>query len=88
VFYTHAVSLACWCCCCCCCRSTGCGEAHCALCEHNQSRRCKSDLKPKYVSRDFLRASCGAPLLVGLVDAATGQRCDQFLPGLVLQVRY
>jgi hypothetical protein len=42
-------------------------------------------LKAKYVSRDFLKASCGAGLLVGLVDGS-GQRCSQHLPGLVVQV--
>ncbi|WIA44482.1 hypothetical protein OEZ86_007226 [Tetradesmus obliquus] len=67
------------------CLSSGCGASSCSLCEHNQSRRCRSHLKAKYVSRDFLRANCGAALAVGLVDES-GQCCAQHLPGLVLQV--
>ncbi|KAF6253146.1 hypothetical protein COO60DRAFT_465234 [Scenedesmus sp. NREL 46B-D3] len=67
------------------CLSTGCGDSGCALCEHNQSRRCRHELKAKYVSKDLLRANCGAGLLVGLVDGG-GQRCSQPLPGWTLQV--
>jgi hypothetical protein len=68
------------------CRSSGCADSNCDLCKHNESRRCKTDLKQKYVTRDYLRSNCGAGLLVSLVDEK-GQRCNQPMPGWKLQVR-
>ncbi|GFH16547.1 uncharacterized protein HaLaN_12984 [Haematococcus lacustris] len=50
------------------CQSTGCGEAGCLLCQYNPSRLCKRNLKPKYLIDDHLKAKCGAPLRVELVD--------------------
>ncbi|GAX84826.1 hypothetical protein CEUSTIGMA_g12247.t1 [Chlamydomonas eustigma] len=50
------------------CQSTGCGEGGCLLCQYNPSRLCKRNLKIKYLIDDHLRAKCGAPLRVELVD--------------------
>ncbi|WIA44495.1 hypothetical protein OEZ86_007236 [Tetradesmus obliquus] len=67
------------------CLSSGCADLSCCLCKHNESRRCKTDLRAKYVTRDYLRSNCGAGLLLALVDES-GQRCSQQLPGWKLQV--
>jgi len=67
-------------------RSTGCGEAGCLLCQYNPSRLCKRNLKNKYLIDDHLRAKCGAPLRVELVDE-TGVCVTDGLPdGMQLEV--
>lgn len=50
------------------CQSTGCGETGCLLCQYNPSRLCKRNIKNKYLIDDHLKAKCGAPLRVELVD--------------------
>ena len=56
------------------CQSSGCGDAGCGLCQFNPSRVCTRNLKQKYLIDDALRAKCGAPLRVELVDAAGRRR--------------
>ncbi len=38
------------------------------LCQYNPSRLCKRNIKPKYLIDDHIKAKCGAPLRVELVD--------------------
>ncbi|KAL6763898.1 hypothetical protein V8C86DRAFT_3017440 [Haematococcus lacustris] len=61
------------------CQSTGCREAGCLLCQNNPSRMCERNVKTKYLVDDHLKAKCGAPLLVELVDDQA-RRVSEGLP--------
>ena len=54
------------------CRSIGCLCPDCELCKQAQHRRCTSCFAPKYLSGDALKAKCGAPIVVELINPATG----------------
>ena len=56
----------------CVCRSIGCLCPECELCKQAQHRRCTSCFAPKYLSGDALKAKCGAPIVVELINPATG----------------
>ncbi|KAL3156040.1 PSII 6.1 kDa protein [Trebouxia sp. C0010 RCD-2024] len=55
------------------CRSIGCLCPDCELCKQAQHRRCTSCFAPKYLSGDALKAKCGAPIVVELINPATGE---------------
>ena len=46
------------------CLATGCGDSDCLICRYNPYRRCKANLKAKYLVGKHLEAKCGANLLV------------------------
>ncbi len=69
-----------------CLRSTGCGENGCTLCQYNPSRLCKRNLKNKYLIDDHLRAKCGAPLRVELVDESGACESEGLPQGTQLEV--
>ena len=68
-------------------RSTGCGENGCTLCQYNPSRLCKRNLKNKYLIDDHLRAKCGAPLRVELVDESGACESESLPQGTQLEVK-
>ncbi|KDD73916.1 hypothetical protein H632_c1733p0, partial [Helicosporidium sp. ATCC 50920] len=53
------------------CRHIGCTDTGCVLCSHSQQRRCNRSFAAKYLSGDSLRATCGAPIRISLVDLET-----------------
>ena len=53
-------------------RSIGCLYPDCELCKQAQYRRCTSCFAPKYLSGDALKAKCGAPIVVEIINPATG----------------
>ncbi|KAG2502074.1 hypothetical protein HYH03_000567 [Edaphochlamys debaryana] len=68
------------------CQSTGCGETGCVLCQYNPSRLCTRNVKSKYLIDDHLRAKCGAPLRVELVDDTGACYMEGLPPGVQLEM--
>ncbi|KAA6419351.1 MAG: nitrogen regulatory P-II [Trebouxia sp. A1-2] len=54
------------------CRSIGCLCPDCELCKQAQHRRCTSCFGSKYLSGDALKAKCGAPIMVEIINPRTG----------------
>lgn len=44
----------------------------CSLCRQTLHRRCVGTFAPKYLSGDQLKAKCGAPIRVEVLDRSTG----------------
>ncbi len=53
-------------------RSTGCLCPDCVLCKQAQHRQCTSCFGLKYLSGDALKAKCGAPIMVEIINPRTG----------------
>ena len=53
-------------------RSIGCLCPDCELCKQAQHRRCTSCFGSKYLSGDALKAKCGAPIMVEIINPRTG----------------
>lgn len=68
-------------------RALGCLDPQCALCLHNPCRRCTVNFDRKYLVSDQLKARCGAPIRMELVDRITGQIVEESVPELKLEVR-
>lgn len=54
-------------------RSIGCLCPDCELCKQAQHRRCTSCFGNKYLSGDALKAKCGAPIIVEIINPQTGE---------------
>ncbi|CAL5229296.1 g12594 [Coccomyxa viridis] len=54
------------------CLSLGCLDFHCELCRQTPHRRCRTTFAGKYLSGDTLKAKCGAPIRMEVVDKRTG----------------
>lgn len=68
------------------CQSTGCGDMSCVLCQYNPSRLCTRNVKQKYLIDDHLKAKCGAPLRVELVDEQGSCHTEGLPPGVQLEM--
>ncbi|GLC55265.1 PSII 6.1 kDa protein [Pleodorina starrii] len=68
------------------CASTGCGDTNCQLCMYNPSRLCTRNVKQKYLIDDHLKAKCGAPLRVELVDDTGACHTEGLPPGVQLEM--
>ncbi|GFR43381.1 hypothetical protein Agub_g4453, partial [Astrephomene gubernaculifera] len=68
------------------CQSTGCGDQACVLCQYNPSRLCTRNVKQKYLIDDHLKAKCGAPLRVELVDETGACHTEGLAPGVQLEM--
>ncbi|KAK9841626.1 hypothetical protein WJX74_008974 [Apatococcus lobatus] len=55
------------------CLSLGCLDPRCDLCRQAPHRRCISNFAPKYLSGDNLKAKCGAPIRIEVIDQYTGE---------------
>lgn len=51
----------------------GCLDPRCDLCRQAPHRRCISNFAPKYLSGDNLKAKCGAPIRIEVIDQYTGE---------------
>ncbi|GMH36359.1 hypothetical protein BSKO_04227 [Bryopsis sp. KO-2023] len=56
------------------CLALGCMEPKCDLCEANPRRRCRTNFAKKYFKGDILKAKCGGPIYVELVDSESERR--------------
>eukprot|EP00878_Enallax_costatus_P004191 GHUV01004420.1.p1 GENE.GHUV01004420.1~~GHUV01004420.1.p1 ORF type:complete len:375 (+),score=98.38 GHUV01004420.1:140-1264(+) len=51
------------------CRALGCRDMECLLCQFNPERVCERNFQKKYLVGDLLKAKCGAPIRLELVDS-------------------
>ena len=56
------------------------------LCKHNPAKRCTGNFAHKYWVGDKLLAKCEGAILVELIDADTGERCDD-VAGMRIEAR-
>lgn len=59
-------------------RSVACSSLDCRMCRNNPDRPCKGAVSSSYFENEILKAACGAPIRVEIVDSVTGIRdpCD------------
>lgn len=56
----------------CACRNQGCPDMACRICMENPNRRCRGNFADKYLAGDVLKATCGAPIRVEIINRTTG----------------
>jgi len=44
----------------------------CRICMQNPNRRCRGNFADKYLAGDVLKATCGAPIRVEIINRTTG----------------
>ena len=44
----------------------------CRICMENPNRRCRGNFADKYLAGDVLKATCGAPIRVEIINRTTG----------------
>ena len=54
------------------CRNQGCPDMACRICMQNPNRRCRGNFADKYLAGDVLKATCGAPIRVEIINRTTG----------------
>ena len=67
-------------------RNHGCNSGACVLCKHNPAKRCTGNFAHKYWVGDKLLAKCEGAILVELINADTGERCDS-VAGMRIEAR-
>jgi hypothetical protein len=67
-------------------RNHGCNSGSCVLCKHNPAKRCTGNFAAKYWVGDKLLAKCEGGIAVELIDADSGERCDD-LAGMRIEAR-
>jgi hypothetical protein len=68
-------------------RNHGCNSQACVLCKHNPAKRCTGNFAHKYWVGDKLLAKCEGSILVELIDTDTGDRVDDEVQGMRIEVR-
>lgn len=69
------------------CDAQGCHpDLPCALCAHSTDRRCTRTFEGKYLTDVGVRARCGAPIRLELVDPSTGAVHEEALDGVELEM--
>lgn len=68
------------------CRNHGCNSQACVLCKHNPAKRCTGNFAHKYWVGDKLLAKCEGSILVELIDTDTGDRVDDEVQGMRIEV--
>lgn len=61
----------------------------CGMCKNTAHRRCTGEFAQKYLSGDAIKAKCGAPIFVEVIDRTTGEAASpDALGGLRLEVSH
>ena len=69
------------------CRNQGCPDMACRICAENPNRRCRGNFADKYLAGDVLKATCGAPIRVEIINRTTGESATkQEYDGVLLEV--
>ena len=59
------------------CRNQGCPDMACRICAENPNRRCRGNFADKYLAGDVLKATCGAPIRVEIINRTTGDSASK-----------
>ena len=59
------------------CRNQGCPDMACRICAENPNRRCRGNFADKYLAGDVLKATCGAPIRVEIINRTTGESASK-----------
>ncbi len=49
----------------------------CRICAENPNRRCRGNFADKYLAGDVLKATCGAPIRVEIINRLTGDSASK-----------
>ena len=55
----------------------GARDMACRICAENPNRRCRGNFADKYLAGDVLKATCGAPIRVEIINRLTGDSASK-----------